>query len=158
MARTINTITSATGVSFESLGGLQLSASLEALPSDLIERLAVHGLKQKLADAMAIPRDENTGRSASDEEKFAAARRVWTNLQSGVWGIERTGEASANDYVQAIAEHRGVAYAAADAWYRALPAKQQAKVRTMPAIMVAVAAIRAKRSTGGEDAFEGLGD
>jgi predicted oxidoreductase len=157
MTRSITTTTQLTGVRFES-GDYSLDASIAALPAELVTRLAVHGLKQKLADAMAIPRDEKTGASATTDDKFRAAQRVWSNLQSGVWGVERTGEASTNDYIQAISDHRGVAYDVAETWYRALPAKQQAKVRTMPVIMVAVAALRTKRATDAGDAFEGLGD
>ena len=66
-----------------------ISVQLGDLSDDIIRQLALHGLKQKICDAAAIPRNTETGRSASVEEKFAAMQRVANSLLAGEWGVKR---------------------------------------------------------------------
>lgn len=53
---------------------------LEQLPADIILRLALHGLSQKLGDAYA---------ALEREEHEAAADAVWYNLKDNNWGASR---------------------------------------------------------------------
>lgn len=76
---------------------------------DIHQRLAVHGAKQKICDAAAIPRDTETGRSATPAQKLEAMRTVAERLLNGEWGAERTGAASLHmpSLTQAIARVTG---------------------------------------------------
>lgn len=56
--------------------GEALEASLSHLSPDIVHRLAMHGLEQKIRDSYA---------GAEAEEAPGLARKVWDNLTSGVW-------------------------------------------------------------------------
>lgn len=68
-----------------------LLIDLLALTPEIKHQLMVHGLKQKVADAAAIPRSTETGRAASDEEKIDAMRAVANRLMMGQWNATREG-------------------------------------------------------------------
>ena len=68
---------------------------LDQLPGEMVVRLALHGLSQKLGDSYA----DST--KVTDPEK--AATDVWNNLKEGNWGRER----GSVDYDAAIAEAEG---------------------------------------------------
>jgi hypothetical protein len=93
MAKAITTTTNldAMTVTFSFQDGHAITATTIGLDATIIDRLALHGLKQKLADAMAIPCDTVTGKSASLTDKRQAAEKVWNNLLEGSWGITREG-------------------------------------------------------------------
>ena len=75
--------------------GNNMEFRLDQLPGEMITRLALHGLSQKLGDSYA----DST--KVTDPEK--AATDVWNNLKDGSWGRER----SSVDYDAAIAEAKG---------------------------------------------------
>jgi hypothetical protein len=93
MTKAITTTTNidTQAVEFTFSNGKILVGSLIGLNKDILLRLAIHGLKQKIADAAAIPCDTVTGKSASIDDKFSAMQRVRDNLVEGGWGIIRDG-------------------------------------------------------------------
>lgn len=72
--------------------GNNMEFRLDQLPGEMITRLALHGLSQKLGDSYA----DST--KVTDPEK--AATDVWNNLKDGNWGRER----ASVDYDAAIVE------------------------------------------------------
>lgn len=74
--------------------GEELSIDASKLSDDIKLAAMLHGLKQKLCDAAAIPRDTATGRSATIDDKYRAILAVHTRLTSadGTWNQNREGE------------------------------------------------------------------
>ncbi len=119
------------------VGGQTVTLDMARVSQTLLERAIVHGLKQRISDAAAIPCDAATGLPASPEEKFAAIAALVEHYNSGSieWnraravgdGIPRTGntlQAFANVYwegdvvkakekMEAFAVKRQIEYAAA---------------------------------------------
>ena len=62
-----------------------LQYGLDGLSAEIVTRLALHGLKQKIGDAAAIPRNTDTGKSATETDKLAAMRAVYEMLCDGEW-------------------------------------------------------------------------
>ena len=60
--------------------GKSLDVRVSDLSPEIVQQALVHGLRQKLADAAAIPRDPETGRSASDQQKFDAVKAVYDRI------------------------------------------------------------------------------
>lgn len=72
-----------------------LALSAQYLTPEIQHAAMMHGLKQKLVDAAAIPRDTETGRSATPAQKMDAVRSVLETLRAGQWNKTRaTGEGS----------------------------------------------------------------
>lgn len=68
-----------------------ISIDLAALTPEIRHQLMLHGLKQKIVDAAAIPRCTDTGRAASDADKIDAMRAVAERLMAGEWNATREG-------------------------------------------------------------------
>jgi len=110
---------------------------MDLMNPTLIDRAAVHGLKQRISDAAALPCNPRTGLPATPKEKFAAIVALVGHYNSGTseWnraraeggGISRTGgtlQAFANVYwegdvvtakekLEAFAVKRQIEYAVA---------------------------------------------
>ena len=71
-----------------------LCASLVGLEPGIITKLALRGLKEKLADGMAKNVDTKTGHSIDDSVKIATATEIYNALCNGLYGIARTGGSS----------------------------------------------------------------
>ena len=76
--------------------GNNMEFRLDQLPGEMITRLALHGLSQKLGDSYAD--------STKVTDPQSAATDVWNNLKEGNWGRER---GSSVDYDALIAEANG---------------------------------------------------
>lgn len=76
-----------------------------------------HGWKQRLSDAAAISRDPETGKPASPADKLAAIRALVEHYESGSAEWSRIGQGGGGKSltIEAIAELKGVEYAAAEA-------------------------------------------
>lgn len=70
-----------------------LTVKPEDMNREIVRMATLHGLKQKLVDAAAIKRNEDTGLPASAEDKYQAVYTVWERLMSGHWN-KQPGEAS----------------------------------------------------------------
>jgi len=77
------------GLRLEFANGQTLSITKDQLDANIRAYATIHGLKQKLGDAAAIPRNPDTGRSATIDDKYAAVREVYDRLIVGEWNKRR---------------------------------------------------------------------
>lgn len=118
------------------------------LSAEIREMAALHGLKQKLADAAAIERDPDTGRSATLEMKKAAVKEVFDRITSpdGTWNKNReSGEGGGTGGLlfRALCEvSPEKAPETIRAWLATLTPKDQAALRAVPAIAEAIARMK----------------
>jgi hypothetical protein len=137
--------------------GQQIVAGLEGLAPEIVERLAIHGLSQKIGDAAADFSKERDFLGA-----FTSMGKVWENLQAGLWASKGGGGTS--DLVAAIAKIKGVSLEEAQAAVGKANEEQLATLKKHPAIKEAIAkiqAMRAKEAAKGagslDDLVKGLG-
>lgn len=81
----------AVGVKFAFRNGKTFQLLATELSSEMQAECTAHGIKQKIGDAAAIPRDTKTGRSATIDEKADASYAVYSRLLEGSWNAEREG-------------------------------------------------------------------
>ncbi|MFL4483590.1 hypothetical protein ACH3Y5_16255 [Brucella melitensis] len=134
------------------------------------EQAIMHGLKQKLVDAAAIKRNEDTGASATVADKYQAVKKVYDRLLSGEWNaIRGEGEGASGSSLLFRALTRLYANktpAEIRTMIEGWDKKQQAAVRANPKVAPIIAAIKAEdeeraAKTSGVDSNEllaGLGD
>lgn len=142
---TITTTTSTNALKITTESGV-IDISLNELPEAIITQLVLHGLKQKICDAAAIPRDTDTGRSATPQQKYDAMRAVADRLLAGEWGIARgAGDGTSGQSLLFRALSRLYAHLSADeirvkiaAWDK----KQQAAVRKNPRVATIIAELQ----------------
>ena len=77
--------------------GRAIELDATTLPVPMQQAAMLHGLKQKLVDAAAIPHDTNTGRGATISDKFAAVKEVFDRITGDEpsWNKVREGGAAA---------------------------------------------------------------
>lgn len=86
------------GITLSFANGKTLTLMETNLSEAMRARALWHGVSAKLVDATAISRNPDTGRSASVEDKYNAAREVYERLLAGQWNKVRgdgTGTTSA---------------------------------------------------------------
>lgn len=71
--------------------GNVLTLAHSQLSGDICIKAMWHGLKQKLVDAAAIGRNPDTGRSATEADKYQAVKEVYDRLLTGEWNKNREG-------------------------------------------------------------------
>ena len=71
--------------------GQELAITASQLSNHVMEYAIFHGLKQKLVDAAAISRNQETGRPATVEDKYQAVKTVYDRLLAGQWNAVREG-------------------------------------------------------------------
>lgn len=76
---------------FNVLGAGVLELDLGKLGEGVRTRALAHGMKQRIADASAIPRNTDTGLAATPQEKFDAMQSLVAHYMSGSdeWNIGR---------------------------------------------------------------------
>lgn len=137
------------GVRFDVEGVGRLTLMMSQLTPAMATACLLHGLKQKIGDAAAIPRDPETGRSATLSDKYAAMSAVRDRLLDGQWFLRAgTGSGSAGQ--------GGLLYRALVRLYPAKTAEQlrayldgktdaeQAKLRATPKVAAMIADIKAE--------------
>ena len=126
------------GVFFAFTGGHEINASINGLSSDIVARLAVHGLAQKIGDSYAGCGD--------GQEAYTEAARVWASLTKGNWGVERAaGEPTFGLLAQAIARVMNKPLDAVSAKLETMSKEQTAAIRARADVAAAIAAITAER-------------
>ena len=70
-------------ITFNVIGAGSLTLDLNSLSKEVLSRAALHGMKQRISDAAAIPRSLETGLSATPEEKFNAMKALVEHYSSG---------------------------------------------------------------------------
>lgn len=149
MARIANKRPSADGVQFVFVDGTKLDCNVGDLPRDIVERLAVHGLAQKVGDSYAS--------AESVEEAIGNAKSVWENLKAGQWA---TKAARGGKFVEALHRVTGKPYDECLTAWQGMDDKQKADLRKHAAIKKAIADIEAENAarlaeqTKGEDAVD----
>lgn len=118
--------------------------NLTELTPAMQNQLMLHGLKQKVIDAAAIPRNPDTGASASDSEKIEAMREVAARLMQGVWRV--VGEGGGGSKGGLLARALSVLYPDKDiaTWLDGLTDKQKAALREVPKVKAEIDKIKAK--------------
>lgn len=119
--------------------GQQITACLDQVPEGMLERLAIHGLSQKIGDAAASFSKERDFLGA-----FTSMGSVWENLQAGLWASKSGGGTS--DLVAAIAKLKGISLEEAQAGIDKATEEQIATLRKHPAVKEAIAKMQAARA------------
>jgi len=145
-----------TGLTFNVIGAGEFTLDMGKLHSDVLQRAAFHGMKQRIADAAAIARDQSTGQSASPTDKYAAMKALADHYMTGTAEWSRRGEGGGGAKsitIEAIARVQGVDYATAEDAVNRLAMRKfdndrAAALRELsksPKVQSAIAAIRAER-------------
>lgn len=136
--------------------GQNVALAVDELTEVLVRQATCHGLKQKLGDAMAIPRDPDTGLPATVDDKWSAVMRVLDGLRAGEWNQRAAGEGEGGGLL--LRAMRRLSPEADVATLRGriagLDKKQQAALRANPRVAAAIAEIKredAARAGAGVD-------
>lgn len=131
----------ATGVEFNFLGtDTELAIDISTLPEDIITKLAIHGLSQKLGDSYA-------GADAKDCE--ACVQGVLKNLQDGQWKAAREGGGGTTRIsllAAAVARVQGLEVADCVEKIAGLDDEQKKGLRANGKVKAAMAAIQAEKA------------
>lgn len=119
--------------------GLKTELSLDDIPAEMVERLALHGLSQKGGDSTSSMSKDRDFSGA-----YAAIQQVLDNLRNGVWS-NRAGS-STSDLVIAIARILKVEEEEAQKKVDQATEEQLTAIRKNPQIKEAVAKIQAERA------------
>lgn len=122
-----------------------ITIKLDDLAPELVRYAALHGLKQRLIDAAAIPRNMDTGRSASVLDKYDAVCSVRNVLMSGEWSKTReSGSGGASGLLlRAIVElYPQRSRSDIEAWLRTKSVKEQNQLRSSKKIADVIARLR----------------
>lgn len=119
--------------------GQSIVAELDKLDSVTVERLAVHGLSQKIGDAASSFSKDRDFLGA-----FASLSGVWETLQAGGWN--QKGGGGTSDLVAAVAKLKGVSLEEAQAAIDKANEEQLAALKKHPAIKAEIAEIQKKRA------------
>lgn len=78
---------------FSVAGAGETTLHCERLSGEVMEYAALHGLKQRIADAAALSRDDTTGKPATPAEKLAAMQQLVDFYETGTkeWNRKREG-------------------------------------------------------------------
>ena len=107
----------------------------------------MHGLKQKLGDGAAIPRNTETGRAATIEEKAAAIKAIAARIMAGEWNAvaRGTGEGSGGLLFRALMRmYPEKGEVRVRAWLDGKTDAQKTAMRNDPKVATVIAAIRAE--------------
>jgi hypothetical protein len=128
--------------------GDTLTVHPDRLAAHIREQAILHGLKAKLIDAAAIPRNPDTGRSVSIEDKWDAITEVYDRITApdGSWnkhagggGGAVTGGLLIRALMQLSGKPRDVVTAQVARWDK----KQQAAMRAEPRVAAIIAKLQA---------------
>lgn len=135
MARIASKTVGADAVTFAFANGQEVVAVLDELPNDIVRRLALHGLSQKVGDSYAG--------AESVTEAAAMAANVVSNLVAGLWAAKA---ARGGKIVEAIHRALGVSLEDALAKWSVMDDGAKKAVKAHPDIKRALAEIEAERA------------
>lgn len=131
--------------------GVEVQACLDAYTPEIVERLAIHGLSQKVGDsASGFSKDRDF------HGAFGAMQGVEDNLRAGVWVSK--GGSGTSDLVAVLADLQGASLEDAQAAVDRMTEDQLAAVRKHPAVRKGIADLQAARAAELEKAAKPLGD
>lgn len=128
--------------------GVTVVGDLSAYSEEIVERLALHGLSQKLGDSVT-----SFSKARDFHGAFGALQGVEDNLRAGVWS-NRAGGGTA-DLVAAIALLQGIEVEDAQALVDRMDEEQLASIKKHPAIKAKVAELVAERAKEAAKADDG---
>lgn len=110
----------------------------------------MHGLKQRLVDAAAIPRDPDTGKSATVTDKWNAIMAVIETLRGGEWSARREGGGNEGGLLlrALVVLYPAKTREELAAWVGAKSKSEQAALRANPKVAAAIAELRAAAAKG----------
>lgn len=119
--------------------------------ADNLAYAALHGFKQRLADAAAMSCDTATGRSATPQEKYEAIKRLADHYMAGgaEWNVAREGGVGGGrvSYLaEALAQVKGLDVGAVREWLKERTAAEKAALENVPEVKAIIDARRAKGS------------
>lgn len=133
------------GAWFDYADGSRSAVVFDELAEDIRVRLMAHGWKQKLADGAAIPRDQETGRSATVADKINAMQAIAGRIAAGVWAAAGGGGGASSEkmmLVRALAEFSGKSLEDAREFVDGKTKAQQTALATNPKIKAILDRIR----------------
>lgn len=136
-------------VIFTFTNGVDLVADLTMLTQDIINRLALHGLSQKLGDSYASANEKGW----SVDECYDQAANVFNNLKDGNWAV--SGGSGTNILAEAVARITGLDVDECAAKVRGMTdgeRKELAKRADVKAVVLDIKAERAKAKVKDTDA------
>jgi len=98
-ARVITTRIEGSLVTFEVRDAGNVTLDLSRLSDEVRDRAMVHGMIQRVSDAAAMSRNDETGKPASPEDKLGAMARLVDHYNSGthLWAMIREGGGGGNE-------------------------------------------------------------
>ena len=144
MAKVAKKSTGETSVTFGFVNGKKLVCDISELSDDIIKRLAVHGLSQKVGDSYAG--------AESVDQAVANATETWNNLVSDLWAV---GRQTGGKLAQALATIAGVTLEEAIKTLAEMDDEKKKELRKHPKIKAEIAkmdlAAAQAQDTGKED-------
>lgn len=126
-------------VSFVLGNGQTVTAVLKDLPEDIVARLVVHGLSQKVGDSVAgLSKDRRFG------DAYATMQDVVAMLVQGNWNAGREGGSS--DLVEALAKLKKLDVESVRVAVKRMDEETLKRVLANPAVKAEIAKIKAKRA------------
>lgn len=122
-------------VNFDFVDGETIACELHALPDDIITRLALHGLSQKVGDSYAGA--ESVG------EARAMAQGVYDNLVAGTWAVRAS---RGGKIIEAITRALGLSFDDALTKWNEKSDDEKKAIKNHPSIKVALAEIESERA------------
>lgn len=133
-------------ITFTVLGVGDIVLDINKAHADLIHRAMLHGFTQRVSDAAAIPRNTETGLSATPQDKYNAMAALVDHYNSGSpeWSRARTAGGARVDGdtqlgIAAIAEFQGVEVADMRERIKNIAAGRELSVKDYVAAVVASA-------------------
>lgn len=132
--------------------GRKLVVDVAQLDPEIRLQATLHGLKQKLVDAAAIARNQETGASATLDDKFYAVEEVFnriTNLHDPRWNkgrAEGTGGSTDNLLVLALMELKGMTKTQIDLALSNKSKEEKAVLKTNERVAAILTRIQTERS------------
>lgn len=124
-------------------GKHKLVCNIDDVPPEILRRLALHGVNDRVGDA--------AGGKDTDATAFEEMARVWKSLQDGKWSLRQTGSKRVGDLARALARRDDISEADAARQISKLPAKQKKALIADPVIIAYRKRIRAERALADAD-------
>ena len=126
--------------------------TLDRLRPEIIRQLTIHGLKQKLIDAAALPK------GSTIQDKGEAIDKVWRNLLDGIWSLKGLGLGNEGGLLlQALCElYPRKSKDDLKAWLDGKDKAAQAALRAKPEIAAVIAKLRKPSGVDVDDLLDEL--
>lgn len=131
--------------------GLTVELGLRDLSPEMIERLALHGIAQKLGDATS-----SFSKTEDYHAAFGAMQTVADNLIAGVWASR--GGSGTSDLATALAELQGLAIEDAEEVVALMDEEQMKQVKAHPQVKLKIAEIQKRRLEAAAKTAPSLGE